>query len=112
MSKKYQSSPLSPFCTALNILRNDKRRWDSFSFHTESCSGKFPRPSLQPSHAQHEGRGLKILGLERVGEYGGRVDVSGFSREESLVCVETAHCDCHLSLITALPEDKAGHALV
>lgn len=56
--------------------------------------------------------GEKRLGLEsREGEDGGRVDVSGFCeggvaglrRDSSL-------CDCSSSLITALLEDKAGHA--
>lgn len=41
------------------------------------------------------------------------MDVSGFLREELLVCAETARCEtaqCSSSLITALPEDKARHA--
>lgn len=53
------------------------------------------------------------LGLERAGECGRWVDVSGFLREELLVCAETARCEsahCSSSLITALLEDKARHA--
>lgn len=49
------------------------------------------------------------LGLERAGNMDAWVDVSGFLREELLVCAETAHC-CS-SLITALLEDRARHAL-
>lgn len=41
---------------------------------------------------------MKHFGVrEREGECGGRVDVSGFLREELLVCAETARC------VTAVP---------
>lgn len=45
------------------------------------------------------------LGLGKVGEYARWMDVSGFGREELLVCAETARCEsayCSSSLITAL----------
>lgn len=45
------------------------------------------------------------FGLGRVGEYAHWMDVSGFWREELLVCAETARCEsayCSSSLITAL----------
>lgn len=49
------------------------------------------------------------LGLERARNMEAWVDVSGFLREELLVCAERAHCSS--SLITALLEDRARHAL-
>lgn len=49
------------------------------------------------------------LGLERAGNMDAWVDVSGFSREELLVCAQTAHCSS--SVITALLEDRARLAV-
>lgn len=50
----------------------------------KSMQWKIPRPTLEPSHEQSEGRGWRF-GLRESGGYGRWMDVSGFLREELLV---------------------------
>lgn len=73
---------------------------------------KIPRPSLERSHGQSAATG-RGFGFRASGEYRRWVGVSGFLREELLVCAETARCEaapCSSSLITALLKNKARHA--